>query len=290
MKPAPFRYLRAESLDDAVALLAEYPPDAKVLAGGQSLIASMNRRKTTPSHLIDIMWAPDLRGIATDGTHLEIRAGVRQAEAEHSDVVLHAVPLLSEALQKVAYSEVRNAGTVCGSVAYGDPLGEIPTVVATMGGEVVAVGPQSRRTIPADRFFVGPFRTVLESDEVLAAVRIPVSAPSTGYCFREIAPRKGGYAVVGAAAKVTTDKGVIVDAAVGLLGVAPTPFRSATTERLLVGAQPSAALFEEAAARLATECDPVGDLHGTVAYRRHLAGTLSRRALAGAHVRIQEAT
>ncbi|MGY1812266.1 FAD binding domain-containing protein [Blastococcus sp. SYSU D00820] len=288
MKPAPFTYSRAESLESAVSLLGEDGAEARVLAGGQSLVAQMNLRDVRPGRLVDIMRARDLQGIDASDGFVEIQAAVRQARVEDDPRMGERVPLLAEALAKVAYREIRNAGTVCGSIAHADPLGEVPTVAVTLDAEIVAHGPRGRRSIPATDFFRARHVTALQPDELLAAVRFPAATPGTGSAFVEMAPRKGGYAIVGAAATLRIEDGVIAGAAVGLLGVADTPVRSRRAEAVLRGGAPSEALFREAAAAAAGDVDPADDVHATAAHRTHLTSVLTRRALTVAAARIQE--
>jgi aerobic carbon-monoxide dehydrogenase medium subunit len=279
VKPAPFTYRRAGSAAEAVAELAEHGDDARVLAGGQSLIALMNLRLATPERLVDVRGAGDLRRLERANGHVEIGAAVRQAEAEDARLVQAAVPLLHEALDHVAHREIRNAGTVCGSVAHGDAAAEIPAVAVALDAEMVALSRRGARTIPARDFFRSQFETSLDPDELLTAVRFPVDPPGTGTAFLEIAPRKGDYALVGVAARLRVGDGRIAAAALAFLGVDARPVRSAAAEQALAGAAPGDDAFAEAGRAAADELEPGSDVHADAEYRRRVAGVLTRRAL-----------
>ena len=280
MKPASFKYERAASAADAVATLAEYGEAVKVLGGGQSLVPMMNLRLAAPDRLLDITRAADLTGIERSDGHVEIGAAVRQSAAEDSPLVQGAVPLLHEALDHVAHREIRNAGTIGGSAAHADAAAEIPTVVLTLDAEIVARSERGTRTIAAADFFRSYLTTALDPDELLVALRFPAGAPGTGTAFVELAPRKGDYALVGVAAQVVLAGGRIERAALGYLGAGSTPLRAATAEAALAGAEPTADAFAEAAARAESELRPLDDIHASAAYRRRVAGVLTRRALA----------
>jgi carbon-monoxide dehydrogenase large subunit len=283
VKPAAFRYHRADSLEAAVALLAEHGSGARVLAGGQSLVPQMSQREIAPSQVVDIMRVEDLRGITHVDGVVEIRAAVRQSEVEDDATVRADVPLLAEALGKVAYREIRNAGTVCGSLAHGDPLGELPAVAVALDAQIIAIGPSGARSIPAAAFFEAAHATALEPDEVLAAVRFPVAEPGTGSAFLELAPRKGGYALAGVAAVVRLQGGVITAAALGCWASPGHRCASGGAERLLVGQSPSAELYRAAAEATADDIDPRDDVHASAVHRSRLAAVLARRASGDRH-------
>ncbi len=282
MKPAAFAFTAARSLDEALDVLAVHGDGAKVLAGGQSLVPMMNLRLAAPEHVVDITGAAELQGLGRGPGHLEIRAGVRQAQAEDAAEVRRDVPLLREALGHVAHREIRNAGTICGSAAHGDAAAEVPVVSVALDAEMVAASPRGVRTIAARDFFRSYLTTALASDEILIAVRLPVQGPGEGSAFLELAPRQGDYALAGVAARVVLGDGRIDDVALGLLGVDARPVRAAAAEEALAGSVPSAEALAEAGRLVSAGIDPAGDLHASAAFRRHLAGVLAERALATA--------
>jgi len=285
VKPAPFTYERADSAADAAARLAEDGDAVAVLGGGQSLVPMMNLRLATPSRLLDITRAPDLARIERSNGHLEIGAAVRQAQAEDSPLVAGAVPLLHEALADVAHREIRNAGTIGGSVAHAEAAAEIPTVALTLDAEILARNARGTRTIAARDFFLSYLTTALEPDELLVGLRFPVAGPGSGGAFVELAARKGDYALVGVAAHVVLAGGRIERAALGYLGAGGTPLRAPAAEAALAGVTPTAEAFASAAAQAQDELSPPDDIHASSAYRRRVAGVLTRRALAVAVAR-----
>lgn len=282
MKPAPFAYHRPATLEEAVALLGEHGDEAKVLAGGQSLVPLLNLRLATPSHLIDVMGIEELRGIDRADGWLRIRAGVRQAQAEDDKAVREGCPLLREALPHIAHREIRNAGTVCGSAAHGDAASEIPTVAVAAGAEFEVIRRGGTRIVAADDFYSGYLSTVVEPDELVTAVRFPESQPGTGTAFVEVAQRKGDYALAGIAAMVRLGAGRVASARMAYLGVETVPARVPAAEQLLAGAEPGEDAFAEAAAVAARELHSIGGIHASAAYRKDLAATVTRRALATA--------
>jgi carbon-monoxide dehydrogenase medium subunit len=287
MKMAPFAYHRPENLEEAVAVLAEHGGDAKVLAGGQSLVPMLAMRLASPAHLVDLGRVPGLDRVADQGDAVEVGALVRQAAAEQDEVVRARVPLLAAALPWIGHRAIRNRGTVGGSLAHADPAAELPAVALALGATFVLAGPGGRGEVPASAFFTGFLSTAAADDEVLVAVRFPAVATDArhGAAVVEVARRHGDFALAGAACAVHLgDDGVVVDAAVALFGVAGTPVRVPAAEAVLRGEAPSAALVAAAGAAVVTAVDPPGDGHATAAYRRHVAGVVTRRALAAALV------
>ncbi|WP_459548607.1 FAD binding domain-containing protein [Nocardia sp. X0981] len=288
MKPAPFVYERAVSLEGAIASLAAHGNETKVLAGGQSLIPLMNQRLEKPTRLVDIMHVEGLDTLGVSEGYVEIGAAVRQRVVEQNTEIGPAVPMLIEALGFVAYPEVRNAGTVCGSLAHGDAFAEMPSVALALDAELVTMSSRGRRTIPATEFFLDATTTALAPDELLVAVRVPILGTASGTAFHEVAPRNGGYALAGVAARVDMADGVIVHAALSVLGAPPVPVRARTAETTLIGNAPGATLFAEAANVLARAIEARDDIHATATYRKQLVEVLARRALATAVHRIKE--
>jgi aerobic carbon-monoxide dehydrogenase medium subunit len=290
VKPPPFEYSAPTALDEALALVHELGDDARPLAGGQSLIPLLSLRLAQPSHLVDLAGVAELAAIRTEDGHLVLGAMVRERSAERHDEVHRQVPLLAQALPLIGHPAIRSRGTVGGSIAHADPSAELPAVALALDAELIA---QSRdrgiRTIAAEDFFTGFFSTALAPDEILTAIRIPASARGTGAAIAEVARRHGDFAVVGAVAVVRLEAGRIVDARLVLTGVSDTPLRARAAERALMGAEPTDGAFTEAAGQASRDLSPPADLHGTAAYRRHLAGVLVRRTLTEAAERAREA-
>jgi aerobic carbon-monoxide dehydrogenase medium subunit len=280
LKPPPFSYVAPSSLEEALASLAEAGEDAKILAGGQSLMPLLSLRLARPSVLVDLGRVDGLEGISERNGTVTIGTMVRERAVERSAVIDEKVPLLAAALPLIGHPAIRNRGTVGGSIAHADPSAEIPAVAVALEAEmVIASAARGERRVPAADFFQGFFTTALEPDEVLVAVCFPVAAPESGVAFVEAARRHGDFAMVGAAAVVKAVDGRITDARVTLIGVADTPLRRPAAEQILVGAEIGSAPFEEAAAVAGEGLTPASDLHGTSAYRTHLARVLTRRAL-----------
>jgi carbon-monoxide dehydrogenase medium subunit len=283
VKPPPFEYHLPVSRDEALDLLASFGDAAKVLAGGQSLVALLNLRLARPAHLIDInrLNGP-LSQIErqTDGG-LRFGALVRQRAAERSTLVAAQCPLMAEALPHIGHHQIRNRGTVCGNLAHADPASELPAVAVALHGELLA---ESRargvRLIAARDFFRGFFSTALEPDELLTEFRLPAWPSGAGWSFQEVARRHGDYALVGVAAVVRLGQsGTCTDARLAVIGAAPGPVRAREAEESLTGQAPSVDAINTAAERVAQALDPQSDVLATAAYRRHVASVLTRRAL-----------
>lgn len=289
MKPAPFTYFAPHSLDEAVSLLGRYGSDAKPLAGGQSLVPLMNFRLAKPRYLVDLNRIPELAYIRREDGTLAVGAMTRQFEAERSDLVRAAVPLLVEALKLVGHPTIRHRGTVGGSIAHADPAAELPAAAVALGAELVIRSGRGTRTVPAENFFVGPFTTGLAPDELLTEIRIPVTQPGTGYAFLELSRRHGDFAIVGVAAlvRLATD-GTVERASVVLCGAGPTPVRARQAEAALQGAAPTEDRFREAGELAARQAQPTSDIHASAEYRRRVAAVLVRRALLAATERARE--
>jgi CO/xanthine dehydrogenase FAD-binding subunit len=283
MKPPRFEYLAPASVEQALALLAEHGEAAKVLAGGQSLVPLLNFRLVRPGYLVDLNEIPGLAGVRQEDGHLVIGAMTRQRALEVSDLVRARCPLLADALPQIGHAQIRNRGTIGGSLAHADPAAELPAVVAALGGELVVRSATGRRTLSPERFFVASLTTAVEPTELLIEVRLPVVPPRTGTAFLEVSRRHGDFALVGVAASVTLDEaGVCTRCAIALTGVGPTPVLARAAAEGMLGARPAPALFEEAGRRAAAGLRPDGDLHASSEYRTHVAGVLVRRALARA--------
>jgi aerobic carbon-monoxide dehydrogenase medium subunit len=288
VKPAPFEYFAPHSVAEAVHLLAEHGTEAKVLAGGQSLVPLMNMRLARPSVIVDISRIPGLDYI-TPGPMLRLGALCRQRTAEKSAEVGARCPLLRDALRLVGHTQIRNRGTVGGSIAHADPAAELTAVLAALGGEVMVQGPKHTRVIAAPDFFVTYLTTSLAADELLTEVRFPPLPPGAGWSWMEIARRHGDFALVGVGAVLALRNGVIADARIALTGVGPTPVRAQEAERLLARRAPSEDLWTEAGVAVTDSLEPDGDIHASAEYRKHVAAVLTRRALHEAHTRVREA-
>lgn len=284
MKPAPFEYWAPTSVDEAVKVLSglDDPGDAKVMAGGQSLMPLLNLRLSQPLHVVDLNGVDGIAGISREGGTLTIGAMCRQRTAERSPEVAAAVPLVVEALALVGHPAIRNRGTIGGSVAHADPAAEMPAVVLCLDAEMVARGPGGERTVPASEFFEGFLSTALTEEEVLTAVRFPVDGPGCGAAFAEVSRRHGDFAMAGVAAHVRLDGDVIAEARIAVSGVGLTPVRAVAAEAGLRGAVPGDDAFAAAAAATSAVLNPATDVHASGAYRRHIAGVLVQRALGSA--------
>ena len=280
MKPAPFKYVAAETVDEAVAALGEHGDEAKVLAGGQSLVPLMNLRLATPGVLVDVNRIAELSGLRANG-NLEIGAVTRQAAVERSAEARAAAPLVVEALRHVAHPPIRSRGTIGGTVAHADPAAEIPAVLLALGGEVVARGPAGERTISADEFFQGYFTTALQPDELLTSVRFPAQGPGARTALQEVARKQADFALAGAVVAANVgDDGTCESARIVLFGVADRPVRAPGAEEAVTSRSlADVAVLADAAQSAAAGIDPTGDAHASAEYRKEVAGVLVRRAL-----------
>ncbi len=288
MKPASFEYRRPDTVEEVIQLLAEYGDEAKLLAGGQSLIPTMNFRLAQPAVLIDLNGVKGLDSLdrADDGG-LRLGAMVRQAAAEKSALVAERAPLLAETLPFVAHAQIRNRGTIGGNLAHADPRSELPAVMLALGASVRVRGPDGERSIRAGDFFTGFFGTALEEGELLTEVELPPPTERGGQAFLEVSRRRGDYAMVGVAVSVVCDgAGRCDEAKIALLSVGSRPMLAERAAACLVGERPSgAALVAAGQAAGHQDIDPQEDMHASVAYRRHLATVLVRRALTTAFER-----
>jgi CO/xanthine dehydrogenase FAD-binding subunit len=283
VKPPRFAYHDPRGVDEALALLAEHGDEGKVLAGGQSLVPLLNFRLAHPDHLIDLNRIGALAGIRREDGKLRIKAMTRQSTLESSRLVRDNWPLITEALGFVAHAQIRNRGTVGGSVAHADPAAELPVVFSVLDASVRVASKRGERTIPTSDLFVTHLTTTIEPDEMLVEIEVPPLAPRTGHAFTEFARRHGDFALGGAAALVTVDEqGVCQRAALGLLAAAPTPVRAAEAERMLVGEKVDEAAAARAAERAVADIQPTGDIHGSAEYRKHLVEVMARRAILAA--------
>ena len=280
MKPPRFDYVCPRSIDEALGVLARHGDDAKALAGGQSLVPLLSFRLVRPAYLVDLNDVAGLAGIRADDGHLAIGAMTRQRAVETSALVRERCPLLAEAMPQIGHVQIRNRGTIGGSLAHADPASELPAVVAALGGELVLRSVRGARVLRPEQFFVAYLTTAAAPDELLVEVRVPVAPPRTGSAFLEVSRRHGDFALVGVAATVTLDEaGVCTAAAVALTGVGPTPVLARDAAQALVGERPAPVAFEAAGRHVAERVQPDSDLHASSDYRRQLASVLTGRAL-----------
>ncbi len=270
MKPSPFAYAKARSVAHAIELLAE--DEARVLAGGQSLIATLNMRLSAPRLLVDLNGIGGLDGIALKDGMVEIGALVRHAQAERSVEIAQHAPLIAKALPHIGHPAIRNRGTIGGSIAFADPAAELPACLLALGGEVAISGPQGARNVKADDFFKDLFETALTPRDVLTAIRLPAATADSRTGFAELARRHGDYAMAGLAACARADGKGLKDVRLAYFGVGATPLRARQAETALAGGDVDAAV--EALDR---DLDPGDDVQATGAVKKHLAGVLLRR-------------
>jgi len=270
VKPAAFAYAKARSLDDAIRLLGQHDGEAKLLAGGQSLIATLNMRLSHPTLLVDINGVPGLAGISVKNGMVEIGAMTRHVALERSAEIAKHAPLIARAMPHIAHPAIRNRGTIGGSLSYADPAAELPACLVALDGEMDIVGVSGKRTVRAGDFFQGLFETALGPYEVLSAVRVPAAMPDTRVGFAELARRHGDYALVGLAAVAKANGAGLSDVRLVYFGVGETPVRAKAAEAALAKGSVDDAVK-------ALDFEPAGDLHASPEVKKHLAGVLLRR-------------
>ena len=288
MKLPPFAYAAPDTVEEVLDLLGEHGDEAKLIAGGQSLVPLLAMRLARPALLVDLNGVAGLDGIDDRGDVVAFGATTTERTAERSKLVAERIPVLAEALPLIGHVSIRNRGTIGGSMAHADAAAELPAVALATGAEMVVRGRQGERVVPADAFLVSHYTTDLADDECLVEVRVPVSPAGAGWSLYEIAPRHGDFALVGVAAMVGLGRdGTIDEARICLFGVADRPVRAEAAEAALVGARPSPDDVAAAAAEAVRDLRPASDMHGSAAYRRHLAEVAVRRALTAAAQRAQ---
>jgi carbon-monoxide dehydrogenase medium subunit len=272
VKPAPFAYAKARSLDEAIALLGKHGDGARLLAGGQSLLATLNMRLSAPTLLVDINGISGLDRIARKDKHIEIGAMVRHAQAERAREIAEYAPLIALALPHIAHPAIRNRGTIGGSLAFADPAAELPACVLALGGELEISGAKGKRTVKVDDFFKGLFETALGPQDVLAAIRVPEATAQSRVGFAEFARRRGDYALVGLAASARADGKGLADVRLAYFGVGQTPLRAKKAEAAIANGKLDAAI-----AALDDDLDPQDDIQSEATVKKHLAGVLLKR-------------
>jgi carbon-monoxide dehydrogenase medium subunit len=279
MKPAAFRHHAPSTVDEAVELLARHGDDAKALAGGQSLVPLLAMRMSRFEHLIDLNGVESLQGIEQQGATLRVGAMTRQRAAERAPAVHEAAPLLAAALPLIGHFQIRNRGTVGGSIAHADPASELPAVAAALDAELEIASTSGTRRVRAADFFLGHFTTAVGDGELLVAVHLPVAAPGSGFAVREFARRHGDFAVAGVAVAVTASAGVIEHAAISFFGMGATPMRAPTAETAMVGTRAAGIDVAAIAAMAVGDTDPGDDIHASAENRRHIARGLAADAI-----------
>ena len=280
MIPGQFSYHAPASIPEAVILLSRYGDDAKILSGGQSLIPLMRFRLAQPSHIIDINGIHGLSYVREENGTLHIGALAREADLEHEPLIAERYPLLHDAIAVIADPLVRNLATLCGNIAHADPANDHPAVMLAYRANVLAEGPNGRRSIPIDEFFVDTFVTALEPDEVAVEVRIPAPAAHSGGAYQKLERKVGDYAIAGVAVQLALDEtGCVTEAGIALTNLGPMPIRASEAEAALIGHLPDDATIAEAARLAAAAAEPVEDSRGPADYKRSVARALTARAL-----------
>jgi len=280
MKPCAFEYYTPQSVEEAIELLDRYGDDAKIIAGGQSLVPMMNFRLARPEILIDINAIQELEYIKSDGDELAMGALTRERDIEQSPLIIEKWPLLSKAISFIGHSAIRNRGTLGGSLVHADPSAEIPTSLCALNGRVKVVGPSGERTLEPEEFFLTYLTTSLEPSDLLVEIRIPALPQKMGWSFRELSRRSGDFAIVAVAILLFTEKtGVCREARISMGGVAPTPVRAEEAETLLSGQKITEKLIAEAAQQAAEETDTEPDYHASAEYRMDMARVFVKRGL-----------
>jgi carbon-monoxide dehydrogenase medium subunit len=280
MIPPRFEYFAPSTLEEAVEILGRYGGEAKVLAGGQSLLPVMKLRLAEPKALVDINRIPDLAYIREDDSGLRIGSTARTNDLNDSEIVKRRYPILSDAAAVIADPLVRNMGTVGGNVSHGDPANDLPACMLALGAVFVARGPKGSRTIPASSFYRDTFVTALEPDEILTEIQIPKPRPGQGNAYEKLEKRAGDFPIVGVAANLVLGGDHRIESAgIGLTAVGPTALHATAAADSLVGQTPGDAPFRRAAELAMQIADPVSDLRGPAEYKRAMVGVLARRAL-----------
>ena len=290
MIPPKFEYHAPRSVAEAVALLGQFGSDAKLLAGGHSLLPMMKLRFAQPEHLIDINRIPELRGVCEDGATVVIGAMTVENELIRSPILQAKVPLLSEAAKLIADPQVRNRGTIGGDIAHGDPGNDHPALSLVCDAEFVLEGPNGRRTVPANGFFLGTYMTLLEESEVMVSIRVPAFAPNTGWAYEKLKRKTGDWATAGCAVVLRQEGGRVTHLRIGLTNVASCALRAEAAEAVLLNQAFTPERVAEAAQAAMAVCEPAEDLRGDAEYKTAMAGEMVKRALRQAWSRTSSAS
>ncbi|MDE2130491.1 MAG: xanthine dehydrogenase family protein subunit M [Betaproteobacteria bacterium] len=287
MIPPSFKYHTPRSVSEAVALLGQLGSDAKLLAGGHSLLPMMKLRFAEPTHLIDINRIPELRGIREEGNKVVIGAMTVESDLITSPILQAKVPLLVEAAQLIADPQVRNCGTIGGDIAHGDPGNDHPALSIVVEASFVLEGPKGRRTVAADGFFLGTYMTLLEENEVMCEIHVPAFAQGTGWAYEKLKRKTGDWATAGCAVVMRKQGDRVTHVRIGLTNVAPTALRAEAAEQAILGQALTPSTLQAAADAARAICEPAEDLRGDVEYKTAMAGQMVKRALSKAWARCQ---
>jgi len=285
MTPAAFEYHRPGSVADALHLLGSLGPDAKLLAGGHSLLPMMKLRFAQPSHLIDLGRIADLRGIAQVGNEVHIGAMTTEHDLLHSPLVAEKLPLLVEGASQISDPQVRYKGTIGGDISHGDPGNDHPALMIALDAWFVLAGPKGERSVRADGYFIGLYSTQAQPDEILTKIRVPIPAAGTGWSYQKLKRKTGDFATAAAAALLQMSGGSVGKASIALTNVASTPLKAREAETWLVGKRLDDASLKKASLLAMEICDPMPDQRGDAAYKKAMAGEMTRRALLAALAR-----
>ncbi len=285
MIPRPFEYHAPRSLPEAIALLSEYGDEAKLLAGGHSLLPMMKLRFAEPAHLIDLGKLSELKGIRESGGEIRIGAMTTENELIWSELLQTKCPLIVEGARQISDPQVRYRGTLGGDLSHGDPGNDHPALMMALGASFVLTGGQGERVVPADGFFLGTYMTQLEPGEIMTEIRIPTPAPGTGYCYAKLKRKTGDFATAAAAVTLRISAGAVSEVRIALTNVADTALRASDAEHALQGRPLDDAALAEAVRLAMAACAPVADLRGDADYKTAMAGEMTRRALTTASMR-----
>lgn len=287
MIPPSFDYHCPTSVSEAVSLLSKFGGEAKILAGGHSLLPMMKLRFAEPANLIDINKIPELRGISEEGGVIKIGAMTTENQILFSDLLQKKVPLLPEAAKLIADPQVRNRGTIGGDIAHGDPANDHPAIAMALDATFVLQGPGGQRKVKAVDFFHGTYMTDMAEDEIMVSIEVAPFAPKTGYAYHKLKRKTGDWATAAAAVVLKMSGNKVSHVAIGLTNVAPTALRATAAEQLMIGHEITSELMDRVAESVRAICDPAEDLRGDAEYKTAMAGEMTRRAIAAAIARCQ---
>lgn len=279
MIPGTFEYHAPTSVADAVSMLGQYGEDAKIIAGGHSLLPMMKLRFAEPAHLIDINGIDELRGVREEGGNICIGAMTTENQLIASQLLWDKCPLIPQAAKLIADPQVRNRGTIGGDIAHGDPGNDHPAIMLALNASFVLVGPNGERTVPADGFFLGTYYTQLEEDEIMTEIQVPIPAAASGHGFSKLKRKTGDFATAAAAVQLQLDGGSCSQIIIAMTNVAPSAFKAKDAAAHLTGKVIDDALINEAAEKAMADCDPAEDLRGDIEYKTSMAGEMVRRAI-----------
>jgi len=285
MIPGGFEYHAPDSVDGAIQLLTQYSEDARILAGGHSLLPMMKLRFAEPAHLIDINGISELKGITEQGDVIRIGAMTTENELINSAVLNEKCPLIPAAAWLVADPQVRNRGTIGGDIAHGDPSNDHPAVMLALDASFILQGSSGERTVPANGFFLGTFWTALEAGEIMTAILVPASTPASGYGYNKLKRKTGDFATAGSSVVLQLTGDRCDEIRIALTNVGPCAFRAEAAEDLLRGQVITEALIEQAAGKVMEACEPAEDLRGDAEYKTHMAAEMTRRSIRDALAR-----